>query len=84
MQGFARHITHHGPPRVRRALCIAVQQWIRWSPAARARYRRLVARGGRRCKKIAKVALMRLLGIRLWHAALNAQGAPRAANGPRR
>ena len=76
------HITHHGPPRVRRALCQAVQHWIRWSPWAKARYKRLVARGGRRCRKIAKVALMRLLGIRLWHAALNAQAAARAARGP--
>jgi transposase len=76
------HITHHGPPRVRRALCLAVQHWIRWSPAAKARYKRLVARGGRRCKKIAKVALMRLLGIRLWHAGLNAQGVACAAGGP--
>jgi transposase len=76
------HITHHGPPRVRRALCQAVQHWIRWRPWAKARYKRLVAREGRRCRKIAKVALMRLLGIRLWHAALNAQAAARAAQGP--
>ena len=67
---------------MRRALCQAVQHWIRWSPWAKARYKRLVARGGRRCKKTAKVALMRLLGIRLWHAGLNAQAAARAAQCP--
>jgi transposase len=67
------HITHQGPPRLRRVLCQAVQGWVRWSPWAKARYHRLVARGGRRAKKIAKVALMRLLGIRLWRVARDAQ-----------
>ena len=39
------HITHQGPSRLRRALCQAVQHWVRWDPEAKARYRRLVARG---------------------------------------
>jgi transposase len=73
------HITHQGPSRVRRALCQAVQHWVRWDPEAKACYRRLVARGGRRAKKIAKVAMMRRLLIRLWHTARRAQAAARAA-----
>jgi hypothetical protein len=73
------HITHQGPARVRRALCQAVQHWVRCNPWAKARYRRLVARGGPRCKKIAKVAMMRVLAIRLWHAARDAQARPRPA-----
>jgi len=73
------HITHQGPSRLRRALCQAVQHWVRWDPEAKARYRRLVARGGRRAKKIAKVAMMRRLLIRLWHTARKAQAAARTA-----
>jgi len=73
------HITHQGPSRLRRALCQAVQHWVRWDPEAKARYRRLVARGGRGAKKIAKVAMMRRLLIRLWHTARRAQAAARTA-----
>ena len=73
------HITHQGPPRVRRALCQAAHQWVRWDPEAKARYKRLVARGGRRAKKIALVAMMRRLLIRLWHTARRALAAARTA-----
>jgi len=73
------HITHQGPPRVRRALCQAAHQWVRWDPEAKARYKRLVARGGRRAKKIALVAMMRRLLIRLWHTARRALAAAHTA-----
>ncbi|NQT54046.1 IS110 family transposase [bacterium] len=67
------HITHQGPPRVRKLLCQAVHTWVRWDPRAAAEYGRLVARRKKPCKKIATVAMMRRLGIRLWHRALDGQ-----------
>jgi transposase len=72
------HISHQGPPRLRRALCQAVQHWKRFDPSAKRRYDRLVARGGRRAKKIATVALMRRLLLRLWYVARDAQAAAAA------
>jgi transposase len=63
------HITHQGPPRLRRALCQAAHVWVRWDPGARATYGRLVARNPKKRKKIALVAMMRRLAIRLWHLA---------------
>ena len=61
------HITHQGPPRIRRVLCQSAHVWVRWDPAAQATYERLVARNAKKRKKIALVAMMRRLGIRLWH-----------------
>lgn len=61
------HITHQGPPRLRRVLCQAAHVWVRFAPAAKATYERLVARNPKKRKKIALVAMMRRLAIRLWH-----------------
>ena len=66
------HITRQGSPRVRRVLCQAVWSSLRSSPEARAVYQRLVAKNPKK-KKIAVVAMMRRLGIALWHAGLEAQ-----------
>ena len=63
------HITHQGPPRLRRILCQAAHVWVRWDPVAGATYERLVARNSTKRKKIALVAMMRRLAIRLWHLA---------------
>jgi transposase len=63
------HITHQGPPRIRRVLCQAAHVWVRWDPGARATYEHLVARNSKKRKKIALVAMMRRLAIRLWHLA---------------
>ena len=71
------HITRQGPRRLRRLLAQAVQMWVRWDPKAAEGYRRLVGKSPKR-KRIAKVAMMRRLAIRLWHAALDARG-PSAA-----
>lgn len=71
------HITHQGSRRLRRLLAQAVQAWVRWDPVAAETYRRLVGKHPKR-KRIAKVAMMRRLGIRLWHAAQDARG-PSAA-----
>ena len=75
------HITRHGPPRVRRVLGQAVGHWVRWSPGAKARYEHMVGKrpkDKKRLKKIAKVAMMRRLGILLWRRGLEVmvQGAP--------
>lgn len=72
------HITHQGPARVRKVLAQAVWAIIRSNPLARGQYDRLVARNPKH-KKIAVVAMMRTLAIRLWHAALEAQLAIKAA-----
>jgi len=71
------HITRQGPRRLRRLLAQAVQMWVRWDPKAAEGYRQLVGKSPKR-KRIAKVAMMRRLAIRLWHAALHARG-PSAA-----
>ena len=71
------HITRQGPRRLRRLLAQAVQAWVRWDPVAAETYRRLVGKHPKR-KRIAKVAMMRRLAIRLWHAARDARD-PRPA-----
>jgi len=63
------HITHQGPPRIRRVLCQATHVWVRFDPAARATYEWLLSRNPKKRKKIAIVAMMRRLAIRLWHLA---------------
>jgi transposase len=66
------HITHQGPARVRRVLAQAAWSWVRSDPEARAAFERLVARNPKK-KKIALVAMMRRLGIWMWHTGKNAQ-----------
>jgi transposase len=77
------HITHQGPARVRKALCQAVWVRLRVDPAERAAYDRIVSRNPKH-KKIAVVARMRMLGIEMWHHALEAQQAQktRGPDGP--
>jgi transposase len=62
------HITRQGPSRVRRALCQAVWSRIRQQGSDHAAYQRLVERNPKH-KKIAVVAAMRRLGVRMWHKA---------------
>jgi transposase len=71
------HITHQGSPRVRRMLCQGTWARVRHDPAERSVYDRLVERNPKR-KKIALVALMRRLSVRLWHVGLRAQLALKA------
>jgi transposase len=66
------HITHQGPWRVRRALCQAVWARVRTDPAEKAVYERIVRRNPKH-KKIAVVAALRRLAVRLWHLGRTAQ-----------
>lgn len=65
------HITRQGPGRVRKVLCQAVWVRIGHDRTAAAEMRR-ITRGSAKRKKIAIVALMRRLGIVMWHRALEA------------
>jgi len=65
------HITRQGPGRVRKVLCQAVWSSLLHNPAARAKRDR-IAGDKARGRKIATVALMRQLAIRMWHTALDA------------
>jgi transposase len=60
------HITRQGPPRLRKMLCQSSWIHIRHDEEAREVYLRLVGRNPKK-KKIAIVAVMRRLAIRLWH-----------------
>jgi len=68
------HITHQGPARVRFVLCQAVWNRVRYDPDERAFYQRVVAKNPKH-KKIAVVASMRRLAIRMWHECLAAKAA---------
>ncbi len=68
------HITHQGPSRVRKVLCQAVWSRLRCVPAERDAYDRIVRRNPKQ-KKIAVVARMRTLAVKLWHTGLSAQAA---------
>lgn len=72
------HITHQGPFRVRKVLCQTVWSRLRVDPSEREAYDRLVARNPRN-KKVAVVARMRVMAIRLWHDGLAAQESMEAA-----
>jgi transposase len=67
------HITRQGPSRVRRVLCQAAWARVRWDPSEEKAYERIVSRNPRK-KKIAVVAVMRRLAVRMWHRACAAQG----------
>jgi transposase len=65
------HITHQGPGRVRKVLCQAVWARLRYDAGTRARHERIS--GGRpQRRKVATVALMRQLAVRLWRLGLDA------------
>jgi transposase len=70
------HITRQGSSRVRRALCQAVWPRVRPEGPDHVTYQRLVQRNPKH-KKIAVVAIMRRLGVRMWHRARAAR--PEAA-----
>lgn len=66
------HITRHGPSRVRRVLCQATWSRVRDHAGERVIYERICAKNPKHKKK-AVVAIMRRLGVRMWHVALDAQ-----------
>ena len=66
------HITRQGPSRVRHVLCQAAWVCVRHDPREKAAFERVVARN-RKHRKIAVVASMRRLAVRMWHAACDAQ-----------
>jgi len=72
------HITRQVPSRVRKVLCQAVWSRLRSVPSERQAYDRIVNKDPKH-KKIAVVARMRTLAIRLWHEGLAAQGVTPAA-----
>lgn len=63
------HITRQGSGRVRKVLCQAAWAAVRTDPAAHTTWERIKGSRPQRGKK-AIVAVMRQLGIRMWHAAL--------------
>jgi transposase len=60
------HISRQGPPRLRKMLCQASWVHVRHDPEAKQFYQQLVSRNPKK-KKIAIVAVMRRLAVRLWH-----------------
>jgi transposase len=66
------HITREGSGRMRRVLCQATWARVRLDPDESEVYGRIVKRNPKH-KKIAVVASMRRLGIRMWHVGLKAQ-----------
>ena len=68
------HITRQGPGRVRKVLNQAVWSRIRTDQQAKAKYERIAERNPKHKKK-AVVALMRELGIAMWHKAADALAA---------
>jgi transposase len=65
------HITRQGPSRLRKVLCQAAWAAVRWDEKVRGDWERIRGDRPQRGKK-AIVAVMRRLGIRLWHVALAA------------
>lgn len=68
------HITHQGPARVRYVLNQAVWNCLRCDPAEERAYERIAARNPEH-KKIAVVAGMRRLAVKMWHVAAAAKRA---------
>lgn len=66
------HITHQGPARVRKILCQASWALTRTNTAEGAVYNRIIRRNPHH-KKIALVAIMRRLAVRMWHLGMLAQ-----------
>jgi len=60
------HISRQGPPRLRKMLCQASWVHILYDAGANQLYQQLVSRNPKR-KKVAIVAIMRRLAVRLWH-----------------
>jgi len=66
------HITRQGPARVRKVLCQAAWARIAFDKEEQKVHARIVEKNPKK-KKIATVACMRRLGIRMWRMALEAQ-----------
>jgi len=66
------HITHQGPARVRKLLCQASWSITKTDEAEAAVYNRIVRKNPNH-RKIAVVAIMRRLAVRMWHIGLLAQ-----------
>lgn len=66
------HITRQGPARVRKVLCQAAWARIAFDKEEHKVHARIVEKNPKK-KKIATVACMRRLGIRMWRMALEAQ-----------
>jgi len=66
------HITGQGSARVRRVLCQATWSRVRTDACERVVYERICAKNPKH-KKIAVVAIMRRLAVRMWHIGLEAQ-----------
>ena len=75
------HITRQGPGRVRKVLCQAAWAAIRTDPRTRVTWERIKRGSSRRSKK-AVVAIMRQLGIRMWHVALSVGVDPKLESPP--
>ena len=60
------HITHQGSPRVRKVLCQATWARVRHHEQEKTIYERIKAKNPKK-KKIAVVASMRRLAVRMWH-----------------
>lgn len=60
------HISRQGPPRLRKMLCQASWSQVCHDAGAKRIYQQLVVRNPKK-KKIAIVAVMRRLAVRLWH-----------------
>ena len=69
------HITHQGSSRVRKMLCQATWSRVRWDPQEKEAYGRIAAKNPKK-KKIAVVASMRRLAVRMWHRGREFQGEP--------
>ena len=66
------HITRQGPARLRKGLCQGAWSRVSFDPDESKVHARIVEKNPKK-KKIATVACMRRLGIRMWHIALEAQ-----------
>jgi len=66
------HITREGSPSARQVLCQSAWSRVRHDEHERQVYRRLVLKNPKK-KKIALVACMRRLAVRLWHVGFQAQ-----------
>ena len=77
------HISRQGPPRLRKMLCQASWSQVRHDVSAKRIYQQRVSRNPKK-KKIAIVAVMRRLAVRLWHRMRKVEsemGARLAGNG---
>jgi len=80
-QDHKGHITRQGPARVRHILCQAAWATLLRKGHDHPAYERIVARNPKHTK-IAVVAVMRRLAVRMWHEACDAQTAERTAESP--